>query len=232
MTDISANSAATARRQIHDCWNRIGVRGDRTCIELEQHVHCRNCPVYSAAARSLLEVPLPPDYLASWTSHFAMPLPVVKADTRAVVVFRIATEGLALPARRCVEIVEMRPIHSLPHRRNQTVLGVVNVRGSLLPCISLSAILHTAAEPHAKAEIRTGIDIRRLVVFSQTATVVIQVDEVYGIHRVASAEMQQVPATLAKGNATYTKAVLSLAGRSVGLLDDELLHYTIERSLA
>ena len=35
---------------INDCWNRIGVRGDASCPELEQHVHCRNCPVYSAAA--------------------------------------------------------------------------------------------------------------------------------------------------------------------------------------
>ena len=32
------------------CWRRIGVAGDRTCPELAQHVHCRNCPVYAGAA--------------------------------------------------------------------------------------------------------------------------------------------------------------------------------------
>ena len=35
---------------IDDCWNRIGVRGDGSCPELKQYVHCRNCPVYSAGA--------------------------------------------------------------------------------------------------------------------------------------------------------------------------------------
>ncbi len=37
---------------IDDCWNRIGVRGDGSCPELKRHIHCRNCPVYSAAAAS------------------------------------------------------------------------------------------------------------------------------------------------------------------------------------
>jgi len=35
------------------CWRRIGVSGDRSCPELAQHVHCRNCPVYAGAAQRL-----------------------------------------------------------------------------------------------------------------------------------------------------------------------------------
>ncbi|MEM7650108.1 MAG: chemotaxis protein CheW, partial [Cyanobacteria bacterium P01_A01_bin.70] len=35
----------------HDCWNQIGVRGDRTCPTLETVIHCHNCPVYSQAGR-------------------------------------------------------------------------------------------------------------------------------------------------------------------------------------
>lgn len=36
------------------CWSKIGVSGDRTCPELQSFVHCRNCPVFAAAARTFL----------------------------------------------------------------------------------------------------------------------------------------------------------------------------------
>ena len=34
---------------VDDCWNRIGVSGDRSCPELQAHLHCRNCSVSSSA---------------------------------------------------------------------------------------------------------------------------------------------------------------------------------------
>ena len=33
---------------IDDCWNRIGIHGDKSCPLLSNHIHCRNCAVYSA----------------------------------------------------------------------------------------------------------------------------------------------------------------------------------------
>src|SRR2546422_1979826 len=39
--------------------------------------------------------------------------------------------------RSIAEVAERRVIHSLPHRRTGIVLGVVNVRGELLVCVSL-----------------------------------------------------------------------------------------------
>ena len=32
---------------IDDCWNRIGVHGNKSCPLLAEHVHCRNCAVYA-----------------------------------------------------------------------------------------------------------------------------------------------------------------------------------------
>ena len=40
---------------IDDCWNRIGIHGDKSCPLLAEHIHCRNCAVYSAAATRLLD---------------------------------------------------------------------------------------------------------------------------------------------------------------------------------
>jgi hypothetical protein len=51
----------------NDCWNQIGVTGDRSCEELKSYMHCHNCPVYSAAGRGLLEREVPPEYLKQWT---------------------------------------------------------------------------------------------------------------------------------------------------------------------
>ena len=54
-----------------DCWNRIGTSGDRTCPELQIHIHCRNCPVFASAARTFFDRPAPEGYLAEWTQWLA-----------------------------------------------------------------------------------------------------------------------------------------------------------------
>ena len=54
----------------------------------------------------------------------------------------------------------------------------------------------------------------------------------HGIHRFHPRELQDVPATVAKAAATYSKALLPWRDHSVGLLDDQLLFYTLKRSLA
>src|ERR1700679_1678049 len=54
-----------------DCWSRIGVSGDRTCPELNSHIHCRNCPVFATAARTFFDRPAPEGYLAGWSRWLA-----------------------------------------------------------------------------------------------------------------------------------------------------------------
>ena len=50
-----------------DCWNHIGVSGDQSCPELETFIHCRNCHVFAAAARTFFDRPAPEGYLAGWS---------------------------------------------------------------------------------------------------------------------------------------------------------------------
>ena len=54
-----------------DCWNRIGVWGDRSCPELASAVHCHNCPVFATAGRQFLDVPSPSGYLEDWAERLA-----------------------------------------------------------------------------------------------------------------------------------------------------------------
>jgi chemotaxis-related protein WspD len=229
----------TPQTALDDCWNRIGVRGDRSCAQLAGHIHCRNCPVFSAAARTLLDVPAPAGSQRNATEHFARPAQaepgqVAGADMQSVIVFRLRAEWYAIRTAVCLEIADLRPIHSLPHRRDAAVLGVVNVRGGLLVCVSLAVILGATAQPEAvptQSARRANVP-RLLVARGAAGAVVFPVDEVRGMERFRTRELKDVPATVAQGRATYTRALLSLSDRTVGLIDEQRLFYTVEHALA
>ena len=215
---------------IDDCWNRIGVQGDMSCPELERHIHCRNCPVYGAAAARLLDSELPDGYVDERTSHYArMQLDESRA-TGAFTLFRIGAEWLCLPASAVSEITSMRTIHKLPHRA-QVVLGVVNVRGELLICLSLAHLL--GVDPAPAPREGDAIAYPRLVVMaSDQGRLVFPVDEMHGIERFAPGALQEVPASIGKAAATYTSAMLPWGERSVGCLDAGLVLYGFHRGLA
>ena len=224
--------SASVRQPIADCWNRIGVRGDSSCPELKKHVHCRNCPVYSAAAIDMLDRELPAATLARWTGHVAQEKWVEELDTHSVVVFRLGDEWLALPTASFKEVAGLRAIHTLPHLRNGVVLGMANIRGELLVCVSLQQVLGIEAAAPVHGEPQRALEQRLLVMQHQGLRLVGPVDEVYGIQRFHPRELKDVPATVAKAKSTYTRALLMWQGKSVGLLDEELLFYTLNRSLA
>jgi chemotaxis-related protein WspD len=214
---------------IDDCWNRIGVRGDVSCPELETYIHCRNCPVHAAAGKALLDRDLPPGHLAEWTRHVAQEKPAPELGVQSGLIFRIGAEWLALPTAIFKEVVGARPLHSVPHRRNGVVLGLVNIRGELEICVSLRQILRLEAD--GAADPASG-EPRLMVLRHEDDSAVCPVDEVFGVERYYPRQLMPVPATAAKATATYTKAVLSWRDKSVGLLDPELLFHTINRSLA
>ncbi len=218
--------------KLHDCWNHIGVWGDGSCHELAKAVHCRNCPTYSAGAAQVLDREIDSEYLAHWAQHFRTERQIVKEDTSSVVIFRIGAEWLALPAAVFHEVCALRPIHSLPHRRNGTILGIANVRGALLVCVSLHALLgiDKAAAPDSGQ--RRLVHERLLVASRDGERLVFPVDEVHGIHRFDPAQLGETPATVAKSTATYTRAMLAWQQKAVGVLDDELLFYSLNKSLA
>lgn len=207
-----------------DCWRRIGTWGDRSCPELAAHVHCRNCPVYSENAARLLDAPVAAAYLRENARHYAQAKTAVRPGAKSAVVFRLAREWLALPTEVFREIAPARPIHSLPHRPDRTVLGVANVRGELLVCVSLAAALGIDGGPGAEA--------RLAVIGRGSDRFAFPADEVAGLHRYDDAALAPVPATLAHARAVYTRGLFAWDGRSVGVLDAELLFHTLNRSLA
>src|SRR5262245_7198591 len=121
---LPATSSETGvSEELHACWNEIGVYGKGNCPELQQFIHCRNCPVYSAAGARLLDRALLPEYVGETTEHFSQPKKRTVAGKISTVVFRVREEWLALPTHAFQEVAERRLIHSLPHRREGVVQG-------------------------------------------------------------------------------------------------------------
>ena len=217
---------------INDCWNRIGVRGDASCAELKQHIHCRNCPAYSAAASTLFDRALPTTHLSDWTAHFAERRQVEEPDSHSAIIFRIESEWYALPTCALDEVAAPRKVHSLPHLRSGIVLGLVNVRGELVVCVSLARMLRIGDVGSSESQRQASNTKRLIVIRHNNRRTAFPVDEVQSVDRYHSRELRLVPATIAKASAAYTKAILSLKDRTVGWLDDELLAHALDKSVA
>ena len=214
---------------VHDCWNRIGIRGDVSCPELPRHVHCHNCPVHAEAALALLDREPPAGTPASWTAHFAEPVATATGGTVAIFVFRIGRDWLAMPVGLVAEVAPERTIHSLPHRRRGAVLGVVNLHGALVVCLSLGAVLGldgVVSPPERQFE-----RARMLMLRQGDLRAACPVDEVNGIHRVAPAALVETPVPVAGARACVTH-VWTWHGRAVSVIDDTLLSQAIRRSMA
>lgn len=247
---------------IDDCWNRIGVRGDGSCQRLAGYIHCRNCPVHDAAAARVLDreqsadTVIGQEVLHRQTAQSLSEYAAREADATSWLVFRIGDEWLGLPTTIFQQVAQLRPIHSLPHRRHRAVLGVVNVRGTLLVCASLARLFGIASvvgQDGRRPEQQSGLqgvdarDLARLLVIEPGGDVgerggsskpgnpgnpiVFPVDAVDGVHRFARADFQAVPATIASMSASHSVAVTAWNGVTVGLLDAAKLFETLNRSL-
>ena len=223
-------STALAEREIEDCWNTIGVRGNGRCQELEEHTHCRNCPVYSRAALRLLDRPLPPEHRLEWSRHFARARPVTTAKRTSVVIFRIASEWLALPSETLQEVAERRLVHSLPHQQRGIVLGLVNVRGELAICVSVQRLLGIGGGPQKETPGRSTA--RLLVASLHGSRCIFPADEVHGVHRLHINELNEPPASFSRGKPSYMKGIFLWRGKPVGFLDAGHLFAALNRNFS
>jgi chemotaxis-related protein WspD len=96
-------------------------------------------------AASFFDRQSPPQYLEEWVQRLAQPEERVEQDLLSLVIFRLHDEYLAVQARGLVEVTLPQPIHAIPHRTSEVVLGLVNIRGQLRICVSAHGLLGIAA---------------------------------------------------------------------------------------
>lgn len=211
---------------IDDCWNRIGIHGDKSCPLLIEHIHCRNCAVYSAAATRLLDrYALQQDDRVQVSATLES-----EVKTRSLLMFRLGEEWLGLATRSLVEVAPLQAIHSLPHQRSRALLGVANVRGALVACLSLVELLGLDGVSSVPGGAR--VMPRMLIIAAHGGPVVVPVDEVDGIHAIDENILDAASRSGSQASARYTRGVLQFKGRSLRWLDDEQLLSAVTRSLS
>jgi chemotaxis-related protein WspD len=226
MTEPHIELVSNDAESIDDCWNRIGIHGNRSCPLLVEHIHCRNCSVYSAAATRLLDrYSLVQEQRVS-VHREAL---VTDVETRSTVVFRLGEEWLGLPTRCLVEVSPVQAIHSLPHQRSRALLGVANVRGALVACLSFVELL--GLDPSVVPAGDSRALPRMLIVSADGGPVVVPVDEVEGIHAIEARLLDSASEPAQNSNARFTRGVVQWKGRSLRLLDEDQLVSAVNRSL-
>ena len=146
-----------------------------------------------------------------------------------MMIFRLGEEWLGLATRCLDEVAPMQPIHSLPHQRSRALQGVANVRGALVPCLSLIELL--GLDPALAGPTSLRVMPRMLILAAHGGPVVLTVDEVDGIHNIEERVLSTASASGEHASAKYTRGVLQWKTRSLRLLDEEQLLGAISRSL-
>ena len=214
--------------QANDCWNRIGVRGDRSCPELPVLGHCHNCDIFTAAGRRFLDAPSPPGYLEEWTQRLAEPRKSLADDLQSVLIFRLFAEWLALPVMVLVEVTTLRPVHRIPHRGG-VLAGLVNIRGELHLAAHLDQVLgiQPAGGEAMSLGGRARSKERLLVVQRETERWVFRVDEVDQVHVLSLGDLMRVPPTVGRSAIHLSRGVFQREERTIGLVDDDRLFQTL-----
>lgn len=212
---------------IDACWKRIGIYGSKECPELPAHAHCHNCPVFSRNAALLLDRAMP----GADEDGLSTPLPATMSGepAQSLMAFRLGQEWFAFPTLALDEIVGPRPVHSLPHRRHPALLGLVNVRGELVICVSLAGLVLGEGAGGAVGDPVQGW---MMVAHHGGGRFAFPVDEVAQTIACAPGDLKPVPATLARSVSSYTRGLVTWRDHTVGCLDAEALFAAFGRCLA
>lgn len=209
-----------------DCWNTIGVKGDRSCEKLAAAIHCHNCSVFASAARAFLDRAAPPGYLAEVTEGLSRAAPARSSETVSAVVFEVGDQLLAIDTTAVVEVTAPRAPHRVGHRTGRIFSGLVNIHGQLELCCSLHGLLQIEVSGAA----RSG-QARMLLVEHEGQRFSFEVAAVHGVHRFGAADLFAVPATSQQDAASYVRQLLRFGERRAGHLDLEKTFRALEASL-
>jgi chemotaxis-related protein WspD len=196
----------------------------------------------TVAERSLLDREIPFDYLTEWTQALAEQTHSLSTtlqqdslkigstkETLSIMIFRLGDECFALPVSMLQEITRSCPVHTLPHRSNDLFLGLVNIRGEVILCVSLANLL-SVEMPIDPTYSR--IDLKRMIVVERQASRwVFPVDEVHRVYRFHPNEVQEAPVVVTQAKKAYTQGIIDWQHKKVNYLDADRLFDTLDRLL-
>jgi|694.fasta_scaffold27212_4 chemotaxis-related protein WspD len=174
-------------------------------------------------ATRLLDRPADDAYLADWTDLLRKEREEKKEKAEiSIVIFCLFNEWLALPTLIFVEISPIRKILRIPHVKNQSFLGLVNLQGQLKLALALHHILGIEkTDQYAYSHL--------LAIRQKNTQWIFPVSGVDGIYKISMDQLQNPPVTVAKSSTNYLKGLFSWKEKVVGLIDEQSLFSSLQR---
>ncbi|AXQ93746.1 chemotaxis protein CheW [Cereibacter azotoformans] len=134
-----------------------------------------------------------------------------EADLREVVAFRIGSQEFCIDIRAVREIRGWTPTTILPHAPAY-VIGVINLRGLVVPIINLAARLAVGApEPDARHVV--------IITVVDDQLIGLLVDAVSDILTVSPSAVQPTPQVASEATQAFVRGVIMIDARMLRLLD-------------
>jgi purine-binding chemotaxis protein CheW len=157
-----------------------------------------------------------------------------RSDLRGLVVFELGGESYGVPITDVAQVREPLPIMPLPNVPSY-VLGLINLRGVILPVLDLRQKFGLALEPDGpgtrlvvlkalrQAQDKSLHADRRQNEGSRGCPVALRVDRVHGLARLPQVDFQPAPPGVARIDPEYYDQVAVLDGRLLIELDIQAL---------
>lgn len=182
----------------------------------------------SNAAEVLLSRTASEGYMRECSTIIAKEKIPLHVEENSALVFRIENEWLALCTSVCKQVCRQKPIHSVPHMYGKILKGLVNIEGQIRMCIAMEKFLEIEAK--GAQQYQNPLTHQRMIVMEKQGDLwVFPVAEVYGIYNFELEQATNLPVTLTKSLANYLKCLIVWNSFNVGLLDEELLFYSLKR---
>jgi len=145
-------------------------------------------------------------------------------DGHELIAFRIGDQEFCVNIMSVREIRGWTPATPMPHAPPH-VLGVINLRGAVLPIIDMSQRLGMK---------RTEPTVRHVIIVAQVgpATVGLLVDAVSDILTITDENIQPTPDIANETEKAYARGILAIEGRMICLIDLGVLFPHIESEAA
>ena len=220
--DIHLNDGVSPD-EIYDCWNHIGVwrKDNEKCERLDEVIHCNNCPIFANSGRSLLHRTIPDGYTEEWTEIISQKLTIGKNKLLSAILFRVEKEWYLAPISIIHDITPVKKVLTIPHNKNPAIQGITNIRGELITCLSLASILSIE---HADNPYTKHTTVQRLLVISNNHfRVSFLIDEIKGIYKYKSSDVQFTHDTSKNSSTNILKGIIAIDKHHAGLIDGDIL---------
>jgi chemotaxis-related protein WspD len=189
-----------------------------------------------------------PEYVAAWGRSLQKTLFDEARGDQAGLVFRLGEERYLLPAPCLREVHRAVRVHRVPGRTRDLFRGLACLRGELVLCADLHALLGatrtsgpnpesgaggSGGEDAPAVERREPAAKARMVVIEQSgARWAFEADEVLDVRRYAGGRVAAPQVTVAKAAVHFTDGLVDLGDVRAARLDTTRLFAGLARSLA